>query len=1709
MRASLCTILALITLNFLASLALASDLSDEHLKADYPGFAKVYDELTPKDSGKVESLRTYDSLRGAIQGYDAANPAAVDAARAAMAKLYDLRGSSNLANVHWLLKIGAIDADTSAKIATIRNDMVRQICHEMAGKLGEVHKFDFSPAVNALNDIDHTFKPVEERGQTGPQLKKMFNELYEERFQINPMYMDVVSHPFEARIPDWRRSVDVDNFVVQLRQGSSLLSKNPEAYFLEGAFRMQVERRSYASDQLLYTVFAANHKVDATSVAELHISEKRGTVGELAYKLKRPEARRTYAWGSSVGNWFFFRAHGEGLRYAAKYGIRSFAEGPGWLLLPEDPAEGEALPKTWEELLTRVARDDLFEKIWDSHYEGKFDLPKEEMKWALQRSKDIRLAQDQYGAQRERIFREKALELAGTYRNYTDNQEKFIAAAEQLLISHMKQMMLYNMEVALPDRVGDWLEPKVNPHLLFKPDELEKMSPAEIDDGVKKAEKRLRVAALFETMHGLRTMEPEGRRRAIERAIARHPRFKRTLQGILRLVEPKVVILENGDMLEHRPNFLLTDEEAGRDPKRKKKVVAKAGKSAVELDTRNHEQRLDGHMNRLHQQLTEQLDEYRKAVQAEVLSGFEQAVEVGKENIPYVIDDFKQRLDRGIVEAKSSLNAGAQFVISDKMRTVAVRRMRREFLSSFGVETRKDWRAIEQLTQQDLGFNPKLLLSNTVTLANADTLIKVVQAYRSSGGNMEVVGNVVLLEAASRLPVIGTLMQIQGAASGDLLGGTVMVVGYFYPGVGQAFMVCNVAKGAWDIAVDVALDSSVAIYYQGTIPNADGSAGPGSGSQPISGILDDVFADLKLHRRELAAELEDPSLTDQERAQISKDLKEVYPLTVKGARNHLFNYYDAQLNKALLGTDPNQPRVPKDQWDAVKLSTNLGTVRKNDPELIYEREHLPQMLLAHFGNVVREFMTGTGEYARFAEHAKHPILQEQFYLSGGADWVEQQGVEMERRLSAALADAFARALRRKLKNPDADPQLVIDLKNWKSEQHRPILVGRDGASFSRRRAHGGVEEYEGEIPTAPSLLAIIPGETFAEKQRAFFKHHNDYLDRKLAAKTVDPIPREEWDAYKLGKDDATVLPEADENKAVKNAFLTAFFLSRIKRWRDDPTINRDESWMGERIWDPKKFARKLADQMTRDYIAGLTRDITRRKHQEEQRRINKRIPYALAVDHARKAIWGDDDTLLTAKREEVIRLLALHSGDAHLFPDADEKEFFLAAAAREAPPQSEVKIIAPPKELRVDSPASFQCQVRASRHFQRPFHFDWSLQGAKKPALPPRTQQSSLRYTALELGREFEDITKLVNVNVYDSSEPPLLVGTASAPVTASSEPDFEPQFEVKNMRPANLPEDCKKYVFFRFHVSNIRDCPLKSEHYAPLHEADEEFPHPKLLIRFDYDGITKYQELWYRAWTNVSLPVARVGKFRVKATMYAVLDNEEHTTWQHEFDIECLPPGRLKRFPPGNSWDKQIVDSRERFAKAKKWWQDSLQRGDKPNYYAMKTMADQYMREVRAHRIVNGDSYLRVHGKEIVARMEKILAPLNGDLLLLSNDCDGWRGMSIVLCAMLDTNGADRWLRKIEALIANPTRPVDRFMEDKRGLTEYIDTWGYERLLAHYAYHSWEVDKIHELIARHDASTTADPNDHFNTYARKSAEKAAARIAKFREFYPEAFAGD
>ena len=1312
-----------------------AQVPDERLRELYPGFAQVYDSLTPRDQAKTETLRRFHAARSAIDGYRPDNPESFNAAWRALTTLYEIDGQKNLDNVFWLLDIGAIPPETSGRMAEVRNRMVERACeHVTRSEGGELHRIDFSPATNAKSDIDQTFRPVEKLKQTGPDLVATFDTMFQTEFGINPRHMDVVSHPFEARIPAWEADVQVHDFVVQLRRGSALLAGNEEAYFLEGAFRMQIDKRSFESEEKLYTVFTVSHGAEGDGVAKLDIAEPRvpiaqyrDTARKMVYRV-RPSAQRSYAFGSAVGNWYFYVKHGKGTRYACKYGLRSFAEGAGWLALPAEPPQGQPLPKTYLELLKApIGRADVFDAAWDKHYEGRFGLPKKELKWALETALEIRALGDKYDAEaRARILATRAQELGGTV--YKGNEEVFLSVAEKQLNSHLQRMMVFNMEICLPARLADYLEPKVSLRRLgYSREQIKQMSETQRAEVTDAATKRLRASALFETLHALHVMDPDARDNAIARAILRHPKFARTLEALQRMVKTKPVML--GVDIEARRE--LVELKKGQRDGTKVVVtdeVARVRELAREAETK----------------LKADIDDMRRAVDAEVLVPISDPQTLSRID---AIGELKNRFDRAIDEARGALLGTAQFMAETPMRQVAINRMRRTVLESVGFEFRKEWKAIETIARSDYNFNARTLISNTVNLSNMDTLVNIARAYRDSNGDMEQVGNAILLEAAQRLPFVSPALQVKSFAGGDLWAGGILTATVLFPEIGPVVMVFGLAKNTIELGLDIQTDRAIEAYYQGSVPYADGSPGPAesfyvSGGRVI-GILEPVFEKLRTHRAEMMQRAADPSTSPTERQEIQERLQKVYTPDADGAKRFLYEYYDPELEKLL-----EQDGVPREMRLAKKLSSGRPPILSNESEHILNQGNLPPELKAYIGRVLEDYRHGRNEYEPWAAAARNEVLQREWFFTTDHYISRQKWESVGTDLTVVLADMFANALIERGQGRAVQPRLHLD--KWDAQHVKRYFEGCPG------RALVPLRSPEAAVPPdAPSLLAPYPGTTQEERLKAFFEEHDRRLNEILRKRTPQPVPEEELDAFKLGLHHPDLTPEAPEEREVKYAFVVAFFMSRIDAYWRLPIHHREQGWLGDPLPNMDALRYKLAVQMSYDYVSGLLAAIGRRQQQLEREMQDAQLPHAVALERARATLLGGsgpladedpnappdnsilDPEAISAARAEMLDQLALVSDDPHLFADDDSetgsRDLFADSGVPRTAPASKVEIVLPSPHLQEGAPLKVQCRVSATDHYVRPFQCDWSIKGAdgaKPSRASPRPTCGSSRATS-------------------------------------------------------------------------------------------------------------------------------------------------------------------------------------------------------------------------------------------------------------------------------------------------------------------------------------------------------------------------------------------
>lgn len=220
--------------------------------------------------------------------------------------------------IHSLLG-NLISSQDSNDIGKIRAALHQEVLHNLAksGKFGNrIGVNDFgSGEMTAKSDIDFTLYPSDPDRVDGDALVTAYKNKFKKLTGMAPKQFDLVAHSFKATIPDWRQASSRADFAIKIREGTRLLKKNPEAYFLEGAYNTQIMVRSADPNRKTFTWYEPDStgKVHETTVQAAQ---------ETAF-FYHPESRSRYAWGASVGNWHFYHSHNGDLQAQAKYLLRS------------------------------------------------------------------------------------------------------------------------------------------------------------------------------------------------------------------------------------------------------------------------------------------------------------------------------------------------------------------------------------------------------------------------------------------------------------------------------------------------------------------------------------------------------------------------------------------------------------------------------------------------------------------------------------------------------------------------------------------------------------------------------------------------------------------------------------------------------------------------------------------------------------------------------------------------------------------------------------------------------------------------------------------------------------------------------------------------------------------------------------------------------------------------------------------------------------------------------------------------------------------------------------------------------------------------------------------------------------------------------------------------------------------------------------------
>ncbi len=424
---------------------------------------------------------------------------------------------------------GALHSET---IAAVRNAMVHETLTVMSSRFGEVRVNDFSTAPTAQSDIDQTFHPSKvvdpvtgkefparhpDTGEilTGEILKAEFNRTYEKLFGIDPERMECSSHAKEAEIPDWRKTPVIDDFAVRLKTGAELLMHNPEAYFLEGAFRRQVDRRSYESDVPLFRIYKATRRM--RSVAR--IIKVRPTV-DVDHRLARvevynnvpPEWRKGYAFGAAVGNLWFFAHHNrpEEVAERAKYLMRSMEDGMGSLAL-EDGKPGELYYKLdadgQKKMLRKVYPDadgarldhlyTMYKTAWEIR-ENRNNMGDPAVKQRVMHEAMLGFLKENNRLESHAEAEAKLAQMDGATR------EKLMLDAGAWFQNQSRALMVENITRSATARIDDWIKPEE-----IDPKKLPKEYREVFQQDPERFKKNLQEAARIEILYAFAHLDPD------------------------------------------------------------------------------------------------------------------------------------------------------------------------------------------------------------------------------------------------------------------------------------------------------------------------------------------------------------------------------------------------------------------------------------------------------------------------------------------------------------------------------------------------------------------------------------------------------------------------------------------------------------------------------------------------------------------------------------------------------------------------------------------------------------------------------------------------------------------------------------------------------------------------------------------------------------------------------------------------------------------------------------------------------------------------------------------------------------------------------------------------------------------------------------------------------------------------------------------------
>ena len=148
----------------------------------------------------------------------------------------------------------AISPEVSARMEAVRQAMNMQILKDLARiNGGRIEVLNFGKQNGIRSDKDQTIYAMDGlQVRSAAEMKEAFEASFHDRYGIDVAQLDMTIFDGDAFIPDWRQAqCSYSEFIKQFKKGQAKLEANPEAYSAAGAYRAQVDRRSFEAGQVI------------------------------------------------------------------------------------------------------------------------------------------------------------------------------------------------------------------------------------------------------------------------------------------------------------------------------------------------------------------------------------------------------------------------------------------------------------------------------------------------------------------------------------------------------------------------------------------------------------------------------------------------------------------------------------------------------------------------------------------------------------------------------------------------------------------------------------------------------------------------------------------------------------------------------------------------------------------------------------------------------------------------------------------------------------------------------------------------------------------------------------------------------------------------------------------------------------------------------------------------------------------------------------------------------------------------------------------------------------------------------------------------------------------------------------------------------------------------------------------------------------------